>query len=132
MGKNSSGFNSSNDFLEADALLNMTSFNDSISNLYAINQTPKQTTSIFIFKRNITGIPIANSFNNSNFTTGILWDTSDDTNGEYDSAEAEDLVFISQTKLDSKGSFGTYDYEMRFPSNLKLYHGPNSRLVYIS
>ena len=79
IGKSKSGGDSSNDFSEIDEFLEMTYFEDSVSNLFSDNQIPKETKNMIIYQREIQNVPIINSTNNSNFITGILWDFSDDT-----------------------------------------------------
>jgi len=121
IGKTPGGGSSSEDFSEIDDLLNMSSYNDSVSNVYAEGGVAENTSDFRVFKENITGVPIAESINNSNFTTGILWDTSNDTDGEYSQTDKEDLVFVTKINKDTKGTYGVYDYEIRIPARLREY-----------
>jgi len=119
LGRNTTGGNSTNDFADADTNLNMTGFNDSIQVLFAINASlPKQTTTFTVINRQIQNVPYINSTNTSNFITGILWDTTNDINGEYGIGENETLVFIANINRNAKGKHGIYDYEIYVPRNL--------------
>ncbi len=131
IGKTKAGTDSSDDFLEIDELLNMTSFSDSVSNIFSNNQVPKQTESMLIHQNEITGVPVVKSTNNSDFLTGILWDTSDDSNGEYDYSDKEDLVFATEVNKSARGEYGTYDYEIKIPSRLRQYYSTDTREVYL-
>jgi len=109
----------SNDFNETDAALNMTTYNDSIRALYTnLTDTPILTMNITIFKMSINNVPVINSTNVSSFVTGILWDTSDG-NTEYNGTQ--DLLFVTQINASKTGAYGTYDYEIKVPVNLKNY-----------
>jgi hypothetical protein len=131
IGKTKNGENSSEDFSEIDSILGMDLFEDSVSNCFSNDQIPKKTQNIVVYQREISGIPIINSTNNSNFITGILWDSSDDNDGEFDFYEKEDLVFVSPIKKSSEGSYGVYDYEIKIPSKLREYHTEDSQEVYL-
>ncbi len=130
LGRNETGGVSSNDFSEADALLNLTGFDDSIYSLYTTGGTPDNVSSYTVFKNSITNVPEYESINNTNFLTGILWDGTLDTNGEFDSGEKEDLVFVSKINKSSQGAYGIYDYEFRVPSPLKRYRGGTDAVVF--
>ncbi|MEA2038180.1 MAG: Ig-like domain-containing protein, partial [Nanoarchaeota archaeon] len=119
IGRNVSGQNASDDFEEIDVALGSTNFTDSINRTYTSSSNPKNITSFIIFSNTIYNVSIANSTNTSNFVTGILWDMSDDTNGEYNGTE--DIVFVSKINPQALGRYGIYDYEMRVPSELKKY-----------
>jgi len=41
-------------------------------------------------------VPIVNSTINRNFVSGILWDSSDSVDEEFNSTEGEDIVFITK------------------------------------
>jgi len=132
IGKNISGENTTNDFSEIDNLLNMSNFTDSVSNIFTTDgNTPLSTNDFLTYQKNITGVPIINSTNNTNFFTGILWDTSDDSNGEYDSGEQEDLVFITKINKESLGAYGIYDYETKIPVRLREYDATDINNVFI-
>jgi hypothetical protein len=113
-----------NDLGEANVNLNMTGFNDSIQILWGggDNSTPLFRRNFTVFGRRVLDVPIINSTNSSLFVTGILWDTQDDTNGEYDILDKEDLVFVANINLNKSGVTGqNIDYEARIPSLLRRY-----------
>jgi hypothetical protein len=131
LGKDSNDIDTSNDFADLDTLLNMSSFVDSITNTY-VNSSGSimNTTQYTIFKQIIDEVPISNSTNNTNFQTGILWDTSD-TSGddEYSQEDGEDIIFITEINRDKIGAYGSYDYEIRIPATLRQYKTTESRKV---
>jgi len=118
LGRDTSNISAFDDFYEADVNLSLTIFSDSINNTYTKNNQPKQTTSLLVYDRTILNIPIANSTNNSNFFTGILWDTTD---GGTQYNGSQDLVFFTRKNLTLQGKFGVYNYEIRVPATLKNY-----------
>ncbi|MGY4884300.1 MAG: DUF2341 domain-containing protein [Nanobdellota archaeon] len=124
LGKTESGGDSSSDFLELDSLLNSTGYTDSVYSVYTNSGTPKYLSNIYSFNNIIQQVPVMNSTNNSNFVTGILWDYSDDTNGtngEYDIADKEDIIFVAPINKHAEGTYGYYDYEIRVPAKLREY-----------
>ena len=130
IGKNKINSNSNSDFSEIDLALNTSSFEDSVYNVYTNSGVPKYSQDIYSFKSLIQNVPIINSTNNSNFVTGILWDFSDDTNGtegEFDLADKEDLVFVSPINKHEQGTYGIYDYELRVPARLREYNAQDSK-----
>ncbi len=133
IGKNTTGSNTSNDFSDIDTLLNMTGFPDSVSTLYTNSSgTIINTTNYIVFNKVINFVPITNSTNNTNFYTGILWDSSDNNNsnnGEFDTTDKEDLIFAAQLNKDKQGAYGTYDYEIRIPANIRRYSTTDSNSV---
>lgn len=131
IGRTKSGEESSNDFLEIDELLRMINFEDSVSNLFSESQNPKNTKNMIIYQREIADIPIINSTNNSNFITGILWDASDDNNGEFDEVDKEDIIFVAEVNKVSEGAYGIYDYEIKIPSRLREYFVLDDDEVYL-
>ena len=130
IGRNILGVNTSNDFSDMDSLLNMNSFADSIANVFTNGTVPLSTESLVIFNNLIEEIPMANSTNNTNFLTGILWDGSDDTgDSQFSQGDSEDLIFMTQVKKDLLGAYGVYDYEIRIPARLREYLGPDLKTV---
>ncbi len=124
LGIKKSGGSSSNDFSELDTLLNTTSFNDSVTSRWSSDgSSARWTTSLRVGSQFISSVPIINSTNTSSFVTGILWDTSTDTNGEFDSVERENIIFITSVNGSKTGAYGTYDYEFLVPSLLRSYAG---------
>ncbi|MEA2038179.1 MAG: hypothetical protein U9O94_11840 [Nanoarchaeota archaeon] len=126
LGINSSGNNATyNDFEEIDVALNLTNHTDSINATYSYDGLARNPDSFLIYTTNITNIPIINSTNNSNFITGILWDSSDPSHGEYNGTQ--DLVFATKVSKNSPGRYGVYDYEIKIPANLRRYLIPDTR-----
>lgn len=130
-GRNASGGIASNDYADLDTLFNMSTFNDSIRNTFTSDgSTPKTLTNASVYKRAIANIPIINSTNTSAFHTGILWDSSDDTNGQFDLTNHEDVVFMTAFNGNTAGAYGFYDYEIRVPVRLRDYYTTNSADLY--
>ena len=129
LGRNTTGAPVSNDFAEADSGLRMVNFNDSIERMWAVNaSTPKQTANFTVFGSKIQFVPVINSTNNSNFITGILWDSTNDADGQFSGNET--LVFVSNINRNKSGLFGTYDYEIKIPVLLRVYDSPTNQLKY--
>ncbi len=128
IGKKTSGADSTNDIQEIDTALSMTAFKDSHVALY-LNSTLQinETQNYVVFAKQINEVPVTTSINSSNFKTGILWDTSDDTNSEYDTIEKEDIVYITKVNKNKQGSYEMTDYELRVPANLRDYNPANSQ-----
>ena len=114
------------DLQTADSALGMTYYNDSIKKLWDANNDniPDATATFTIQGRTVANVPIINSTNNSNFITGILYDSAD--GATYDGSQ--DLIFITKLNYNKTGKYGTYDYEIRIPSNLKTLK-PSTDLV---
>jgi hypothetical protein len=130
MGKTKSNGDSSSDFQEIDSALNSSSYEDSVYSVYTNSGIPKYESNIYSFNKFIQEVPVVNSTNNSNFVTGILWDTSDDTNGtngEFDLGDKEDIVFVAPINKHAEGTYGTYDYEIRVPAKLREYNSGDSK-----
>jgi hypothetical protein len=123
IGVNLTGGNESDDFEEIDTSLNSTSYPDNINITYTDAGKPKNTTSLIVFKELLQFVPIANSTNNTNFFTGILWDSSDNNPGQYNGSQ--DLIFVTRINRDQPCRYGTCDFEMRIPSELKEYKTPD-------
>ena len=133
IGKTTSETSSSNDFLEIDTLLNMQNFEDSVSNRFSNSQIPKQTDSFLVHQKNILDVPTINSSSDRTFVTGILWDYSDDidSDGEYDAADGEDIIFVTKLNASSFGDYGMHDYEIEIPARLREYKTADSGQVYL-
>ena len=133
IGRRESGIPALNDFIDLDTVLNMTNFEDSISTewtrfgnvpLPAFKFFPRETTSLVVFAETIAKIPIINSTNTTAFRTGILWDTSDNTqvfNRQFDLGDREDLIFVANINQSAAGKYGVYDYEITIPALLRDY-----------
>ena len=109
--------NGASDLEQADSAMGLTGFNDSLKRLFDRNNdgSSDDEMSIEIAGSLITNIPIINSTNNSNFITGLLYDSNDGVG--YDGTQ--DLVFITIINAASAGKYGSYDYEIRVPSRLE-------------
>lgn len=121
---------SSNDFSEIDIGLSMNTYNDSVYTIFSNSGTPKDFNNFTIFKKIINNVPIVNSSENGNFITGILWDTTDSLDNEYDSSEKEDLVFVAKINQETIGKYGTYDYEAKIPAKLREYDSTDTSNLY--
>ncbi|NIA04030.1 MAG: hypothetical protein GWP09_01640, partial [Nitrospiraceae bacterium] len=121
--------NGSNDLSEVDAALNITGFNDSVSNLYDKNHNGVADSheNFTVFGSVISDVPVVNSTNSSNFISGILWDSSSgDSSIEYDGSQ--NLVFVTKINENKVGKYGVYDYEIRVPAALGYVNNNNGIL----
>jgi hypothetical protein len=115
-----------NDFSDLDISLNSTGSSGSINEVWTNNtDSPLHVDIINLTSKIINDVPFINSTTNSSFETGILWDTSDDLslNLQYDPTDKEDVVFVTKISTPMIGSYGTYNYELKIPSNLRSYSG---------
>lgn len=116
------------DFTEIDQLFNI-SLNDqgeTVSSLYSTDGTaPKSTESFKIGDKTITSVPVVNTTTSSVYTTGILWDTSDDlsNNGQFDAVDNEDVAFVIKVRKTQITPLGTADYVAYIPSFLRTQKG---------
>jgi hypothetical protein len=124
LGNNLSNKTEMDDFDELDVSLNATYLNDSINWTYTLGGAAKAKRSFRIFDTNITDVPFIYSTNSSNFVTGILWDYSDLPIKHYNGSQ--DIVFVGNVGK-AIGAYGSYDYEMRIPANLRKYKKPNDK-----
>jgi len=124
---------STNDFAEIDQLFGLAGKFDNVTNTYGLGtQIPANTTDVNVYGKTIADVPIKNSTINDNFITGILWDTSSDTNNEFDIIENEDLIFVTQMNKNKLGKYGVYDYEINVPAKLQEQKGVTQQLtVYV-
>ena len=127
IGKDKAKNDVANDWEDIDTLLGMSNFNDSINLTYTSNQKPKNKTDFVVRGILIENVSTVNSTNSSNFVTGILWDTSDSADAQYDTSEKEDLVFVSKATGKNQGLFGIYNYEIKIPARLQRYRTPNNQ-----
>ncbi|MBN2053005.1 fibronectin type III domain-containing protein [Candidatus Woesearchaeota archaeon] len=128
LGRDTSNNIASNDFSDADTGLVMSSYNDSIRKIWtADTDSPLETRNMIIMEVIINNVPIINSTNSGSFITGILWDKSD---GGTQYNGTQDLIFVTQINDTKTGAYGTYDYEIRVPANLKNYKGAGSNVAF--
>ncbi len=129
-GRNIDGVYMSDDFTELDAAIGTTGYPDSVNITYTSAGNPKSTESFTVFGIEVTDVPSADSTDSTPFTTGILWDSSDDEgNNQFDNTTKEDIVFITRANQTQVGMYGTYDYEIRVPARLKNLKGPDTQTV---
>jgi hypothetical protein len=131
LGRNTTGAYMSNDFTEFDSALNTTNYPDSINLTFTSGGNPIQTQAFTIFGVTINDVPIVESTNTTTFVTGILWDSSDDTNNnhQFDNTSKEDIVLVTVVNQSKYGKYGFYDYEIKVPARLDNYKGPDSQNV---
>jgi hypothetical protein len=125
--RNVSNVSNTDDFDEIDSAFGSTGYTDSVNVTYNSDSGPIEVQSYTVYRRLIENVPVANSTNNTNFKTGILWDTSDPNFGGYNGTQ--DLAFITIIKKSTQGYNDTYDYEVRIPAPLRSYIGPGSNDV---
>jgi hypothetical protein len=125
--RNTTGAYMSNDFTELDSAINTTSYPDSANLTFTSAGSPVRQEVFTIFGKAIENVPIINSTNSTTFITGILWDSSDDSNSnhQFDNSSNEDIVFVTRVNQTKAGKYGTYDYEISVPANLKNYKEPD-------
>jgi hypothetical protein len=133
LGLDISNSTSSNDFTDADTLLNMTHFNDSVNSVWAQgNNTPQKVESFTVSDRLINDVPVIDSSVSGAFKTGILWDTADDgVNTEYDTSDEEDIVFITRINKSASGDYGVTDFQSKVPALLRNYKGSGGSTIYL-
>jgi hypothetical protein len=130
-GRNTTGSYMTDDFIELDNELNSTSYPDSINLSFTSGGNPVAQQTFTVFGNPITNVPVVNSTNSSTFVTGMLWDSSDDSNSnnQFDNTSDEDVVFVTMANQTQPGRYGTYDYEIKVPASLKDFKGPNTQTV---
>ena len=99
--------------------------------MFTDDGTIKEFQNLTVFQKDINDIPVINSSSNGNFKTGLLWDTSDSADAEYDSIENEDVVFVTEINRGAIGQYGAYDYEIDIPAKLRDYNDGDVSLVYL-
>ncbi len=132
IGRKKDGTTASQDFLDMDIVLNISNRSDSINATWSIDSTiPKEMQNITLYGLPIYNVSMINSTeNSSSFKTGILWDTSDSLDDEFDIAEEEDLIFYTSYNSGQTGSYGTYGFEIRIPEKLNSYKGFTEEIVF--
>ncbi|MBW2964494.1 DNRLRE domain-containing protein [Candidatus Woesearchaeota archaeon] len=129
--RNTTGAYMADDFTELDSAINTTSYPDSVNLTFTSSGSPLSTQTFNVFGRAIDYVPTVSSTNTSIFITGILWDSSDDSNGnhQFDNTSLEDVVFVTKVNASRQGMYGTYDYEIRVPARLKDFKQPDVQTV---
>ncbi len=118
------------DFEEVDSALGTSGYNDSVNRTFLNNGVPYDTESLSLFGRTLDAIRVVNSSINTNFKTGILWDSSDDDGDTEYTQDDEDLVMVSGINEDSLGGYGNYDYEIKVMALLDEYKGGDGTLYF--
>jgi hypothetical protein len=129
IGKNKTNGNATNDFTDIDTLLGNLAYTDSVSNTYTQAGQIKNIENFTVFSKSIQSVPVTNSTNNSNFITGILWDTKYDTDGQFSQTDKEKLIFATKINKSEDGAYGNYDYELRVPAKLRNYNTTTTQPV---
>ena len=103
------------DLVEVDDALNLSGHNDSSQELWDRDDDGSidRTNSWDVGGRTLN-VPVTNSTEDSEFDTGILYDSGDGS--PYDGSQ--DLVFVTRILPGTTGGYGTYDYEARVPFSL--------------
>ena len=109
----------------------MSDFNDSVYVTFTDSGTPKSFANFTISQNEVYSVPVINSSSNGEFVTGILWDSSDSGDLEYDSSEREDIVFVTNVNRGKVGTYGIYDYEIDIPAKLRSYDSSDESRVYL-
>jgi hypothetical protein len=123
LGRDISNNSAMNDFEELDMKLNSTGFADSINYTYTSLGAAKEVNTFTIYGSDIDNIPVCNSTVNSNFKTGIIWDSGD---GGVEYNGTQDIAFITKMRNQLEGYNSTlHDYEIRIPATLRSYSGPS-------
>lgn len=133
LGRNTTGSrggSTDDDFGELDAALSTSQYGDSINRTFTSGGDPVMQEAFTVFGSILPAVPVAGSAPGSSFTTGILWDADDSANAHYDQADREDVVFVTKISPGSPGAYGTYDYEIRVPAQLKEYRGTTGTVTF--
>ena len=116
LGKNISGNDSLNDFTELDSLLNTSQFPDNIVRTYSSDGTHANFTEVIrVYGKIVNDVPVTYS---AYHFTGILWDSSDSSDDEFDAVDNEDIVFV-----DKFNASAPYSYHIQVPSTFDTYKG---------
>jgi len=133
LGLNKNNNTVGNDFSDLDANMNTTGYTDSVNNLWTGGTNiPLITLTYNISGKVINNVPAVYSTNNTNFETGILWDTADDAshNFQYDTTDNEDIVFATRQGIAKQGKYGVYNYEIKVPALLRSYKGSTDNVIF--
>jgi hypothetical protein len=123
IGHDKNGNPSTSDFIEIDELLGMTMVGRNINKTYSTDgSTPKEISTFVIYGSIVSNVPVSSGVSGSHYT-GILWDSSDSSDLEFDSSEREDIVFVTEVVKGQEGKYGQYDYEISIPATFGSYKG---------
>jgi uncharacterized protein (TIGR03790 family) len=126
IGRNTTGQNTSNDFLMLDSAFNATSYRDNINKTYSTDgSTPVRTENYTIYGRPVNFVPVANSSPAATaFRTGILWDMAD-TGTQYSNITRQDTVWVVRANSTITDAYGSYEYLAQIPFTLRSYQAGN-------
>jgi parallel beta-helix repeat protein len=136
IGRTIGGNPSYGDFEDMDAAMNLTgSPGGDINTSYSINgSAPLKTMDMALWGIPMQGVPVRNNtdYPGQVFYTGVLWDSAYDNsfNSEYDTADREPLVFVSQVLPGTQAHWGTYDYEMAIPYKFAEYYNTSDTIYF--
>lgn len=120
LGRGVNGTEHLDDFVELDSLLNLTGTQDSINESYTTNGAVNTLAHYNLLNEvEIFNVSVRNTTNNTPYVTGILWDSTDNNPGDYNTSQ--DVVFIGNVTPSRDGAFGIYDFEMAVPAALRDY-----------
>lgn len=127
LGRTTTGLASTDDFEEADFVLNTIFFVNNTNDTYSSDGSAAlKTRSFVIATETVSNVPIANSSYSDAFVTGVLWDSSDDLSGnlEFDQSDNEDLVFVTAINRSAISPICSQtDFELRLPTTFDTYKG---------
>ncbi|MFW6014293.1 MAG: hypothetical protein ACOCZ6_04005 [Nanoarchaeota archaeon] len=133
IGRKKDGSPSTDDFACLDKALSMSNYSTSFERLWAKDSsTPEKTDEFNIYGRAVENVPIVNSTESGNFTTGILWDTGKSEAEEFNSTEKQDIVFVTKYNKNTTGMYGTYGFEVLIPETLGQYKEGEERVNFIT
>ena len=122
IGRKKDGSPSKGDFSCLDDALSMYNYSTSFVRLWAEDEsTPKNTENFTIYGRVVENVPVVNTTESGNFTTGILWDMADSQEEEFNCKEKQDIVFVTEYNKNTTGLYGRYGFEILIPENLGRY-----------
>jgi hypothetical protein len=120
------------DFEELDTILGLTGLDTSMNSTFTESSSAKESQSWRIQDEYISNLYTINLSTTSNFDMAILWDSSDDVgDGEYDSTDKEDIIFVVPLLEDSSCTYGTCDFEIKIPYTLANYDPTDSQTLYL-
>lgn len=118
LGRDVFGNPSFSDFATSDDVLGSSRYADSINNTYTLSGGLINTQTFEFFGEVVENVTVANSTNNSDFVTGILWDTGHGGNNYNGSQE---IIFITSINKNAVGFDDVYDFEIRISATLREY-----------
>ena len=131
LSRTTTGALATDDFEDIDAAIGFNKPPRDINTTFSTDGTnPISTKSFNVYGDTLTNVPIADSTNSTKYQTGILWDSADSINTEFDTTDQEDLVFVTEINNDKQGKFGQVDYELIVPGRLQKYKGATDSITF--